>query len=55
MLEKLAQTEKRYIQIEEELASPEVFFEKQTNYNNYVQRDYTNLNDLYANKKGLNQ
>ena len=26
--------------------------EKQTNYNNYVQRDYTNLNDLYANKKG---
>lgn len=26
--------------------------EKKTNYNNYVQRDYTNLNDLYANKKG---
>ena len=26
--------------------------EKKTNYNNYTQRDYKNLNDLYANKKG---
>ena len=26
--------------------------EKQTNYNNYTQRTYDNLNDLYANKKG---
>ena len=25
--------------------------EKQTNYNNYEQRNYNNLNDLYANKK----
>ena len=24
---------------------------KATNYNNYQKRDYTNLNDLYANKK----
>ena len=24
---------------------------KQTNYNNYEQRNYDNLNDLYANKK----
>jgi len=26
--------------------------EKKTNYNNYTQRTYDNLNDLYANKKG---
>lgn len=26
--------------------------EKKTNYNNYTQRKYDNLNDLYANKKG---
>lgn len=26
--------------------------EKKTNYNNYAQRTYDNLNDLYANKKG---
>lgn len=26
--------------------------EKKTNYNNYAQRKYDNLNDLYANKKG---
>ena len=25
--------------------------EKKTNYNNYQKRDYSNLNDLYANKK----
>ena len=25
--------------------------EKQTNYNNYEQRDYDNLDNLYANKK----
>ena len=26
--------------------------EKKTNYNNYTQRKYDNLNALYANKKG---
>ena len=25
--------------------------EKKTNYNNYTQRTYDNLNELYANKK----
>ena len=46
MLEKLAQTEKRYIQIEEELASPDIF----SNNEKYtaLMKEYKNLSPIIA-------
>ena len=50
-LKNVAEVEKFLEEFKQKNKTTKEYEKKATNYNNYQKRDYTNLNDLYANKK----